>query len=72
MTLGTRAELIARLQQEGNPDEELVWTYWGEEDFKNYKDKGQAYGLVEDALDNAIADVNQYLSANYEEGEIEL
>ena len=66
MSIGTRHELIQQLLQ-GNPDEFLVWTYWGEEDFENYKDKDRAYELVDEALQNAIGEVNGYLTANYEE-----
>ena len=28
MSIATRADLIARLQEEKNPDEILVYTYW--------------------------------------------
>ena len=66
MSIGTKAELIAQLQ-EGNLDEEIVWTYWGESDFVQYKDKDQAYNLVETALDTAIGNINEYLESQYEE-----
>ena len=45
MSIATRADLIARLQEEKNPDEILVYTYWGDSDFENYQDKNQAYNL---------------------------
>lgn len=68
MSISTRHELIQQLLQ-GNPDEFLVWTYWGEEDFENYKDKDQAYELLDEGLQTTIGEVNEYLANNYEERE---
>lgn len=66
MSIATRKELIAELKK-GNPNEELVYTYWGASDFEDYQDKDQAYSLVEEALDNAVGTVNEYLESQYEE-----
>ena len=65
MSIATRADLIARLQEEKNPDEILVYTYWGDSDFENYQDKDQAYNLVNEALNTAIGHVNEYLESQY-------
>jgi hypothetical protein len=54
-----------------NPDEVIVYTYWGKEDYESYKEQEQALTLIEDGLNNCIGHVNEYLESQYqdEEGE---
>lgn len=66
--IGTVKELIEQLKQL-DPDETLIYTYWGEEDYKDYKDLDQAMSLIEDGLDTCIGHVNDYLESQYQEGD---
>lgn len=66
MTIATRAELIERLK-DGDPNEVLIYTYWGDSDYQDYKDQEQAIGLIDDALENAVGSVNEYLESQYED-----
>ena len=68
--IGTVRELIEQLKQL-DPDEALIYTYWGEEDYKDYKDLDQAMSLIEDGLDTCIGHVNDYLESQYQEGDDE-
>jgi hypothetical protein len=68
--IGTVKELIEQLKQL-DPDEALIYTYWGEEDYKDYKDLDQAMSLIEDGLDTCIGHVNDYLESQYQEGDDE-
>ena len=63
-------DLIEQLKQ-GDPDEVLVYTYWGNSDYEPYKDKEQAQDLINDALENSIGNVNDYLENYYYEDEEE-
>ena len=62
--ISTVKELIEDLMKL-NPDEVLVYTYWGEEDYTPYKDQEQALELIEDALDNCVGHVNDHLESQY-------
>jgi hypothetical protein len=66
--IATVKELIEQLKQL-DPDEALIYTYWGEEDYKDYKDPDQAMSLIEDGLDTCIGHVNDYLESQYQEGD---
>ena len=66
--IGTVKELIEQLKQL-DPDEALIYTYWGEEDYKDYKDLDQAMSLIDDGLDTCIGHVNDYLESLYQEGD---
>ena len=66
MSISTRAELIKELQA-GDPDETLVYTYWGREDFNQWADTEQAISLIDSALDNCIGHVNEYVGSEIEE-----
>ena len=68
--IGTVKELIEQLKQL-DPDEALIYTYWGEEDYKDYKDLDQAMSLIEDGLDTCIGHVNDHLESQYQEGDDE-
>jgi hypothetical protein len=68
MSILTVKELIDDLMTL-NPDEVIVYTYWGKEDYKPYKDKEQALELIESALDTCIGHVNEYLEGQYDERE---
>lgn len=68
--ISTVKELIEDLM-ERNPDEVLVYTYWGDEDYKDYKDPEQAIGLIEDSLDNCMGHVNDYVESQYQDEEEE-
>ena len=52
-----------------NPDEVIIYTYWGKEDYESYKDKEQAIELIEESLDTCIGHVNEYLESQYDERE---
>jgi hypothetical protein len=52
-----------------NPDEVIIYTYWGKEDYKPYKDQEQAIELIEESLDTCIGHVNDYLESQYQEGD---
>jgi hypothetical protein len=67
VSISTVKELIAELKQR-DPKEVLVYTYWGEDDYKPYKDQEQAIDLIEEALDTCIGHVNEYLEGQYQEG----
>ena len=64
MSISSVQELIAELKLR-DPEEALVYTYWAEEDYKDYKDQDQAMSLIEDGLDNCIGHVNDYLESQY-------
>jgi hypothetical protein len=66
--ISTVKEIIEDLMKL-NPDEVLVYTYWGEDDYKDYKDPEQALGLIEDGLDTCIGHVNEYLEGQYQDEE---
>tara|TARA_R110002126_G_scaffold148246_1_gene294297 strand:- start:338 stop:547 length:210 start_codon:yes stop_codon:yes gene_type:complete len=66
--IGTVKELIEQLKQL-DPDETLIYTYWGDEDYKDYKDLDQAISLIDDGLDTCIGHVNDYLESQYDERE---
>jgi hypothetical protein len=66
--IGTVKELIEQLKQL-DPDEALIYTYWGNEDYKDYKDLDQAISLIDDGLDTCIGHVNDYLESQYQEGD---
>jgi hypothetical protein len=68
MSISSVQELIAALKQR-DPEEALVYTYWGEDDYNSYKDQAQAISLIEDALDNCIGHVNDYLESQYQDEE---
>ena len=69
MSISSVQELIAELKLR-DPEEALVYTYWGEEDYKDYKDQDQAMSLIEDGLDNCIGHVNDYLDSQYQDEEL--
>ena len=64
MSISTRQELIKQLEA-GNPDEVLVYTYWGESDFEPYKDKDSAQELIDEQLESCMAHANDWLELNY-------
>jgi len=66
--IGTVKELIKELKQR-DPNETLIYSYWGDEDYKDYKDQDQAISLIDDGLDNCIGHVNEYLESQYDERE---
>ena len=66
--IATVKELIKQLKQL-DPDETLIYTYWGDEDYKDYKDQDQAISLIDDGLDTCIGHVNEYLEGQYDERE---
>ena len=66
--IATASEAIKLLQQL-NPEESLVITWWGEADFKEYKDPDQAMSLTDDAIDNCIGHVNDYVESQYTDEE---
>ena len=68
MSISTIKELIDDLMTL-NPDEVIIYTYWGKEDYKPYKDQEQAIELIEESLDNCIGHVNDYLESQYQEGD---
>jgi hypothetical protein len=68
MSISTIKELIDDLMAL-NPDEVIVYTYWGKEDYEPYKDKEQAIELIEESLDTCIGHVNEYLESQYDERE---
>jgi hypothetical protein len=68
MSISTIKELIDDLMTL-NPDEVIVYTYWGKEDYEPYKDQEQAIELIEESLDTCIGHVNDYLEGKYDERE---
>ena len=66
MSISTIKELIDDLMKL-NPDEVIIYTYWGKEDYKPYKDQEQAIELIEESLDTCIGHVNDYLESQYDE-----
>jgi hypothetical protein len=64
--ISTVKELIEELKQL-NPDEVLVYTYWGDEDYKSYKDPDQVISLIDDALDNCVGHVNDHVESQYQD-----
>ena len=62
--ISTAKELIEELKQL-DPNEALVYTYWGESDYKEYEDPDQAMGLIDDALENCVGHVNEHLESQY-------
>jgi len=66
--ISTAKELIEELKQL-DPNETLVYTYWGDEDYKWYKDPDQAMDLINEALDNCVGHVNDHLESQYTEEE---
>jgi hypothetical protein len=68
MSISTIKELIDDLMTL-NPDEVIIYTYWGKEDYEPYKDQEQAIELIEESLDTCIGHVNDYLESQYQEGD---
>lgn len=60
---------VIKIMEQLNPDEDLLITWWGDSDWKEYKDKDQAYDLAELALDVCIGHVNDYVSSQYQDPE---
>jgi len=68
MSISTIKELIDDLKKL-NPNEVIIYTYWGRSDYKPYKDREQAIELIEESLDTCIGHVNEYLEGQYDERE---
>lgn len=66
--ISTAKELIEELKQL-DPNEALVYTYWGESDYKDYKDPDQAMDLIDEALENCVGHVNDHLDGQYRDEE---
>lgn len=66
--IATASEAI-KLLQECKPDEILLITWWGDGDFTEYEDRDQAFSLAEDALDNCVGHVNEYVDSQYTDEE---
>lgn len=67
MSISTVKELIDDLKKL-KPNEVIIYTYWGKDDYKPYKDQDQAISLIEESLDTCIGHVNDYLESQYQEG----
>jgi inhibitor of KinA sporulation pathway (predicted exonuclease) len=56
-----------KLLEQCDPEEELLITWWGDSDWKPYKDTYQAYDLAEQQLEVCIGHVNDWMESQYQE-----
>ena len=66
--IATVNEIIDLLRKE-KPNETLVITWWGDTDFIDKKNRHQALQIANNALNNCIGHVNQWVDLEYEDKE---
>ena len=66
--IATVNEIIDLLRKE-KPNDTLVITWWGDTDFIDKKNRHQALQIADNALDNCISHVNQWVDLEYEDKE---
>ena len=57
---------IIKMLSEYDPNEELVITWWGDDDFTELVDRDQAFNLAVEALPNCIGHINDYVESQYQ------
>ena len=54
-------DVIKELQNNYNLKDEILITWWSEEDFSNFKDVEQAQQLAGEQMDTCIGHINEYV-----------